>query len=113
MNEIEGEGTMIFDNGSSYKGHCINGMMEGEGVYKWKDGRVYMGHYKNNLINGFGTYSWPYGQKYVGEFMNGKYHGRGSFTSEGKTREGVWENNKIIKLYKNSQRSQNTSNRLD
>jgi len=51
MNEIEGEGTMIFDNGSSYKGHCINGMMEGEGVYKWKDGRVYMGHYKNNLIN--------------------------------------------------------------
>jgi hypothetical protein len=56
--------------------------------------------YWNNCI---GTYASADGTKYVGEFMDGKYHGRGTETSaDGKTKEGLWENNKFLDTRKPS-----------
>ena len=56
--------------------------------------------YWNNCI---GTYASADGTEYVGEFRGGKYHGRGTETSaDGKTKEGLWENNKFLDTRKPS-----------
>lgn len=39
-----------------YKGEFCDGLMNGDGMLLWKDGTQYVGNFSGGLINGFGRY---------------------------------------------------------
>jgi len=51
-NEPEGEGSMILENGDSYKGQFHNGLFHGLGEYKYSNGDVYIGAFENGRESG-------------------------------------------------------------
>ena len=100
---FDGQGKIIYQDGSSYEGDFVQGRKEGNGKYIWKDGSNYWGEFKDDDINGKGQFNWingysydgehekgkfngygilraPNGSSYTGTFYKGMYHGKGTFT---------------------------------
>lgn len=100
---FDGQGKMIYNDGSVYEGDFKQGIREGNGVIIWPDGSKYWGEFKKDEINGEGEYAWvngytykggvqsgifqgqgyikaPNGSSYNGQFHNGVYHGKGTFS---------------------------------
>ena len=124
-NQKHGKGTTIFANGNKYAGEWKDGKYNGQGTYTFADGEKYVGEYKNNKSHGQGTYTYSNGDKYVGEYKEGKYYGQGTYTfgngayngdkyvgefkddkyygqgtytsANGKIKEGIWENDKLVR----------------
>lgn len=68
------KGTLNFDNGDSYTGDLLQGMMHGTGTYKWADGDYYVGGFYENMFHGVATMHYSdgtivKGEWYYDEFM--------------------------------------------
>jgi len=116
----EGQGILIWPDGSVYKGFFKDGERSGYGVLIRPDGSRYEGEWKDDEKNGHGEEFLPNGVKYEGEFLNNLRHGAGVvtyikgrefsgmwllgekhgvgtlFISEGVSRQQVWENGTLI-----------------
>lgn len=107
-----GNGTLVFKDGTHYTGQFKDDKMEvsgflrqGYGVFTWivkEEGQeegaqpkvnVYEGFFKNNLLSGKGIYRWADKRVYEGEFLEDKRHGFGIMRyANGDIYEGKWEN---------------------
>ena len=77
------------------KGDCI----DGKGTYIYKNTSTYSGEFKDSLANGYGQCNYTNGNSYVGHWKVNKFHGEGSFQNRnGKTTRAVWDNGKMIKI---------------
>ena len=69
FNKKTGEGHMVYQDGSEYRGSMINSVKSGFGLYIWpknapagdslaqvKCGHIYLGNWKNNAMNGTGRF---------------------------------------------------------
>ena len=77
---INGQVSIIWDDGYKYRGEYKNGNREGQGTYALANGKKYVGQWKNDKMEGQGTYTWTDGDKYVGQFKNGNREGQGTMT---------------------------------
>lgn len=89
----DGEGTMVYPDGSRYQGDWARGVCEGTGHFQSPDGSDYRGTFKNDrpskvvgimrfknvwyrgtwdysACRGSGTITWPEGQWYCGDWIN-------------------------------------------
>lgn len=109
-----------YDDGSYFKGSCLNGMRDGGGVYtyangdsytgEWKqdlrhgsgmlkkmNGEMYAGSFDNDMMHGSGTYRWPDGKAYEGEFVHDEFHGQATLVEvDGSRFEGVFRYNRMM-----------------
>ena len=99
-NCIDGDGNMIFNDGSSYNGDFKDGKREGTGTFKWKNGDVYTGGWKNDLMDGEGTLTYKNGDILKGTFKDGYPSGELNFTDKDDTWDTTWENGKCVKVEK-------------
>jgi hypothetical protein len=65
----------------SYDGNWKSGKMEGLGTYLFVDNTSYVGHFHENRPHGYGKTSYKHGQSYEGEFENGLFSGKGIYHS--------------------------------
>lgn len=86
----------------SYNGACKKGYAHGSGEAKGV-ADSYNGNFKKGLPHGLGVYIWGNGNVYTGNFSKGKMHGKGKLTLKGesKIKEGYFDNNTYIGIYKN------------
>ncbi|GKY98075.1 hypothetical protein MPSEU_000765400 [Mayamaea pseudoterrestris] len=115
------EGHLTYNNGSSYTGSFLNGLMHGPGRLVFSNGSVYQGEFQNNFFHGNGKTFMSHGDWYEGtwkndewvigrgrcvvatdtvvegEFKSGIFHGYGGVAlCEGNWLKGTWENNKWV-----------------
>ena len=75
------------------------------GSITWQDGSSYTGCFKNSKRSGYGNMTWRDGSTYTGDWNNddmngvGKFEKKDSFTCDGTWQEGLQPNFKI-KLFK-------------
>ena len=70
---MNGQGTMLFPDGSRYDGEFKDGRMEGQGIRQYKNFDRYVGGFKNDQFHGTGVwYSAEGATKRQGEWGNGK-----------------------------------------
>ena len=87
--ERNGNGKIIFEDGTIYEGQIEKAELKGKGKMTWKNGYEYEGYFKSNKFNGNGTLKGPSGDIYQGEFSNNLFHGKGKYTyNNGNTYEG-------------------------
>ena len=79
---IPRDGTLTFDDGSSYRGQIADGMMHGKGVLTFADGTRYTGDFEGGMMHGEGVLHYADGARYQGDFRRGKRHGQGSLTRQ-------------------------------
>ncbi len=77
--ELNGYVEYYFDNGDTYKGDYIDGVISGEGVFSLSNGDVCEGEFIDGSITGIGKYTWASGEIYEGEFLDGTRTGIGKF----------------------------------
>ena len=75
----DGDGTLIFSDGTKYIGQFKNNNFDGKGKMEWKDGFFYEGYFLNNFLHGEGYLRGNNEHIYKGQFQNGKFHGEGIF----------------------------------
>lgn len=81
-----------------YRGTYVLGKREGNGTLIWRDGTQYEGTFLNDKMNGYGVMTWPDGSRYEGEYKDGVRHGKGIYYfTNGNTFEGEWVNNNRLK----------------
>lgn len=68
--------TLVYADGSSYKGQLTGGVRHGHGVFK-SNTQQYTGEWTTDRQNGAGRLSWEDGRSYEGEFKDGKFDGKG------------------------------------
>lgn len=88
-----GEGTLIYKDGSKYKGNFKNNQFNGQGKIESNDGFYYSGEFLNNQMDGKGFLKGSNGHIYNGDFKNGLFHGEGEFK---------WINQSKVEIYKGS-----------
>ena len=93
---IEGLDTLYYGIASNYTGQFNNGEMSGLGTIVYYNKRQFTGILEKFIPNGQGTMIYPDNSKHVGEWKNGKKHGVGTYTENGQTTQGRWENNRYI-----------------
>lgn len=93
--ERNGQGTMIFTNGSVYEGEWKDGKQNGQGVLTFANGDVYKGEFQDGKRNGQGTYTSADGSStYVGTWANDQRNGQGTMThANGDVYKGEWKDN--------------------
>ena len=90
-----GRGTMVYPDGTKYKGTFKSGRRSGQGTYTYSDGGSYTGEWQDNLRNGKGTDTFANGVIYEGEWKLSKRHGKGKLTMPDLgTYDGEWEEGK-------------------
>jgi hypothetical protein len=87
----EGEGELIFKDGTRYMGGFQNDKFNGKGKMEWKNGIYYDGEFMNDYLHGKGYLRGNNGHIYNGYFENGYYHGEGEFK---------WINGMSVEIYK-------------
>lgn len=93
---MNGNGTMHYADGNTYKGEFKNGLKNGQGKSRLPNGSQYSGSWLNNAFNGQGTFSHSDGWKYIGQWKNGVRHGYGVFTSsDGGKYTGQWKDDQF------------------
>lgn len=65
----------------TYDGNWKDDEMDGDGSFSWPDGSSYIGAFSKGQIHGYGTYKWPEGSTYTGDWVRGRMNGRGRFNS--------------------------------
>jgi hypothetical protein len=89
--EMHGQGTATYLDGSIYEGEWQNGEKNGWGTETMPHAFMYVGEFKDGKHHGKGTMDHENGEKYVGEFKDGELHGQGTYTySDGSIYEGGW-----------------------
>ena len=113
-----------FENGDSYRGRVVNGMMNGQGVLTYSNGESFKGEFRNDqpwtgsgtkflgsgtsalkltgkfkhgrVWHGVGFLKVKAGGFYEGEFKEGIMHGQGTFTyPDGRVWKGEFKNGKM------------------
>ncbi|CAD7938480.1 unnamed protein product [Amoebophrya sp. A120] len=69
-NEMSGDGTIEYYDGSVYKGELVQGTFEGEGTYTWPNNSFYKGTWKSNEMHGRGLFQIDWS----GKFREGQFH---------------------------------------
>ncbi|CAD7974091.1 unnamed protein product [Amoebophrya sp. A25] len=69
-NEMTGEGTIEYYDGSAYKGQLEKGNFEGEGIYTWPNKSFYTGQWLGNEMHGSGQFQ----VDWSGKFRAGAFH---------------------------------------
>ena len=80
----EGEGTLISNDASSYRGQFKDGLFHGHGTLCNDDGSVYDGEWANGKKHGVGKFLFPDKAVYSGEFRKGKFNGIGTLRKSAK-----------------------------
>ena len=75
---MDGDGTLVFDNGDKYEGTVHENIIDGIGCYTFANGNRYEGVFVNGKINGLGVFQFKKVDRYEGEFVNGKIYGDGT-----------------------------------
>lgn len=70
---INGQGTMIYTDGSKYVGQWKDGKREGEGVCTFSNGTKYVGQWTNNKRHGHGTLYRVGNEPLTGQWTNDKF----------------------------------------
>ena len=109
--EIDDENTVQTwaDNGITFTGYRVNGVIEGKGKAIYTDGSVYEGEWKNGKKNGNGIMEYSNGYKYDGEWKDDIREGKGTFTfPDGSIYEGEQSSNMLngygVKTFSNGDR---------
>ena len=90
-----GQGTLIYPDGSKYEGQWKDGRRDGQGALSFPDGGSFIGQWKGGLFNGQGTMIYRYG-RYEGQWKDGMKNGQGVMTYlDGGKYEGEWKDDKI------------------
>lgn len=77
---LDGQGIMIFKNGSKYEGPFQLSQMMGEGsLYYANEGNYYFGGFRDNKKSGKGTIAYSNGDKYFGDWHHDMRHGQGEY----------------------------------
>lgn len=95
---LHGYGKIVFKNGNDYEGNVRFGVLHSlpnlPSTMMFKDGTFYKGEMINNKITGKGEYRFVGGSVYYGEVLNGLRHGKGVYENadEEIRYEGDWFN---------------------
>jgi hypothetical protein len=82
-NQFNGEGKIIYPDGSNYLGAFSLGEFHGAGVYITISGDIYSGQFERGQFTGHGFYtSAAKDIQYTGGFKDWLYHGSGTYTLE-------------------------------
>ncbi|CAH1155085.1 unnamed protein product, partial [Phaedon cochleariae] len=76
----QGEGHMLFPNGTRYDGNFENGHFHGNGILSFADGAKYEGEFFQGWFHGYGVFWRSDGTRHEGEFRGGKIWGLGLTT---------------------------------
>jgi hypothetical protein len=91
-NNLHGQGSTSWSDGSSYMGEFKKGRVSGHGVYTNSEGN-YVGEFQDGLFDGNGTLTYLDGEKYVGGFKGGYKSGKGvTYFADGRRYEGEYFN---------------------
>ena len=92
----DGDGSVVYKDGTKYKGKFKNNKFNGKGEMKWIDGTNYCGEFLNNLFNGNGYLKGENNNTYNGNFDKGLFNGQGEFkwNSRGESYKGNYSNGK-------------------
>ena len=92
----DGDGSVVYKDGTKYKGKFKNNKFNGKGEMKWIDGTNYCGEFLNNLFNGNGYLKGKNNNTYNGNFDKGLFNGQGEFkwNSRGESYKGNYSNGK-------------------
>jgi hypothetical protein len=91
---MDGEGEIVYYQGSKYKGEWKYGNKHGHGALMSPDGSInYIGQWYYGKKHGHGTSVNSFGFKYVGQWRNDKMHGHGILTAPDGfvLYEGTWK----------------------
>lgn len=88
----DGEGSMFYRNGSSYRGEFKNGMNHGKGTMLYHNGDIFTGEWKENDKEGFGKTIFQDGSHFTGYYKKSKRHGKGKFANANFVYECDWVN---------------------
>lgn len=97
--KLNGQGELVFINGSYQKCNWINDACETGVLILVKDGETYKGSFKNGKLSNQGELSFANGTKYIGQFDNEQLqHGPGVLYATNGTilRRGRWKNGKFV-----------------
>ena len=79
-------------------GEWLNDMLNGKGTTVWPDGSSYVGEFLDGDFHGLGTYDWDDGEKYIGEWLESKFHGLGKYLwADGTMEFGIFYNDEMVK----------------
>lgn len=86
---MEGEGTIVTQEGARMAGKFRDGLISGDGTVTWPSGAHYEGGFVNHRYQGEGKFTWPNGDFYEGGYYAGVQQGEGKLTySDASTYEG-------------------------
>ena len=92
--KFNGQGTETYFNGAIYTGEFKDGKRYGQGTMNYASGETYTGGWRDGNLNGQGTLIWPNGDEYIGEFKDSKRNGQGFMKSaNGSTYDGAYKDN--------------------
>lgn len=89
-NCINGEGTISYSDGSSYKGSFKNGMFHGQGRMTWEGGDSFEGKWENDDYSD-GLFTYGDGSTYRGTFKMRYYNGKGVQVKYERKWDGEWK----------------------
>ena len=85
-------------NEGTSTGEWLNDRLNGKGSIVWSDGSSYFGEFLDGDFHGLGTYDWGDGEKYVGEWLEGKFQGLGQYMwADGTLEMGIFYNDELVK----------------
>jgi hypothetical protein len=89
---------------NSYEGSYLFDQKDGFGTFKWHSGNTYQGNFKQDLREGYGQMTWNEGTVYLGNWSLDIQNGYGKLIyPDGSVKEGIFENNVLVKPYINGQ----------
>ncbi len=114
-NCINGNGTEVSGDKSTYTGQFVNGKREGKGTLTWPDGKKYTGSFKEGYRTGYGVLVFPSKSRFEGGFLRDQYHGSGKFYNPDGTLKttGIWSNNRHIGYYGGDLNSSGSGDQTD
>ena len=80
MAKPNGKGTMYLRDGSIYNGNWLKGEKYGIGKLTFKGGGEYAGNFDSDMVSGEGRMIYRNGDVYSGNWVNGKPSGKGKYT---------------------------------
>ena len=94
--QITGDGTFEWNDGSRYEGTWFKGSMDGRGTYVWSSGRKYIGDIVLNKRQGNGVVFYSADKRFEGSWVNDLKEGYGRIVEKNKVWVGFWKQNRLI-----------------
>ena len=112
-----GLGTMLFIDGTQYRGNFCSGHSDGFGHEIYADGSSYKGQFRENMRHGLGVYLSSLGEKYYGEWAHGERHGHGAVSqiAQGNTETLLvsFENGDFVNILQDKSLEDDLQDRMD